>query len=834
MLHTLFARIHPWLQKLLGIDEGLLNPSAEWKLGWENLPSVWVIVLVMIPAVLALSIFVYRFEPEDMSRSKRTILTILRAMALFLLLVMIFQPYLYMEVSLQRENHVGILVDTSKSMSFSDVYNKKSIRQNVQRLISDKNTRQSPKNLQKYSRLDLVNRLFKKQKDDLLTPMQNKQQTYIAPFSDTLLKQQDKPTFTIHEQGNATAIGDSIHQFTNKLRGQQISSILLLTDGQNNAGADPLMVARNISEKRGSIPVYPVAVGNPYQPIDIQLTDLQAPDVVQAGDFVSFQTTLKSIGNYKRKPVVHIKLINQKTDELLQEKKIAIEGTQKETLRWKPEEAGNYPLKILVEPLESEITEENNSLTHSLQVVDEKIRVLYVEGLPRYQFRFLKNAIIRDRSLKVQVLLKSAHKNYVQPSSPDLEPLTEFPGTIEKLAKYDVVIIGDIGPYDLQSPGQDPETNFENLHTFVEELGGGVLFLGGSENNPHDYLNTPIYSLLPVIVDPDSDNTKSNPFHMKLSPIWKQFPILKVLPKQDARQNRLLWETPPKSSDGNLGTPPLQQYIPVEKTRPGARAIAVHPQDTNSKGEPRPIISLQQSGKGRTMFLATDDTWRWRKIVGDRYFYSFYGKVLRWLRGGKLQGNKRYSLSVNQRNYNLGEQVRFKAEILNQNYEPLEEDSVLAHVYAHKTKTEQTVKLKQAEQPGMFKGSFRPKKLGNYRSWIGSLPDNPDESSGEQNYAEESFRVVQKNLETQDPSVNVPLLKDLAQNTGGKFFFFHELPLIQSQSEKQSIPKLVRGKSKSVKFKSRRDGLWDAPLIIILFTLLLGGEWYLRKQSHLI
>lgn len=837
MLHELLASSNPVLQWLLGIDEDMFSPTAEWKLGWENLPSIWLLVLIVIPAVIGFSILVYRFEPEKTGTKTKAVLSTLRILVLLLLLAMIFQPYIYMEVSLERENHVGLLVDNSKSMDFVDQYqDQKLIQQLNQRLdLNEKSTDQS-NSLAEQSRLDLINTLFRNRKTDVLDPIKQQQNVNIYTFSDQLHGEKKEPSFSIDQEGNSTAIGDAIQQFVKELRGRQISSIVLFTDGQFNAGADPSVVARKLSQQQNAIPIYPVAVGNPYLPVDLQLRNLQAPDVTQVNDFVSFQCTIYQKGSIQGTTSVSLRLYNEQTGELLEQKPLTLKNEKtNETLRWKPTEPGNYPLKLELSPTESEITTKNNVLHHNLQVIKDKIRVLYIEDLPRYEYRYLKNALIRDRSLKTQVLLKSAHSNYVQPSSPGVDSLTEFPGSIDQLAKYDVIIIGDVSPYELRSPGQSIEQNFQNLKRFVEELGGGIFFLAGARKNPWDYVDTPLYSLLPVLVDPEAPSVKSGPFHMELTPIWDQFPILKVLPEGQKKQNRKLWETPPENEDGSIGTPPLRRYIPVIEERMGARTLAVHPSDRSSSNKKRPLLVIQQTGRGRTIFFGTDDAWRWRKMIGDRHFYGFYGQALRWLRGGRLQGSKRFELSVNKKQYNLGEKVEFTARILNQNYQPVEEQTYPIHIFSQKTKSEKTIELTMNEQPGQYSGAFRPETLGNYRAWIGSMPEDPDQTKATKDYAEENFQVLQKNLEMQDPSVNVEGLKNIAEISGGKFLFLHELPISPPHdSSVPSISELVKGNPKTVELESRRSGLWDAPLIIILFALLLGIEWFLRKRMHMI
>ncbi len=827
----LFSRIIQWL---MGIDEGVLHfgPEADWKLGWMNLPSVWVIVLLIIPAVIAFCYLIYRLEP-NVPKTRRFLLSGLRMLAVALILLMLFQPYLYNEIKQKNESHLVVLVDTSRSMSFKDEYNRENVRQRLRSLAAlnqNKGGAESRKNLDGLTRLELLEKVLNNNQLNLLENMSEDQILKLFQFSTRAEPIEPEDELTYSENGGATAIGSALEKVYQKQQGQNTSAIVLFTDGQSNVGTDPIMMVRKRKQQGNNIPIYPVAVGSRDKPRDIVLTDVSAPEAAQANakDPVVFQVKYRAQGPEQ---IGRAKLSLKTNDgRVLNTKELVVRSAddeQTEKIKWTPEQPGKYRITVQLGPVEGEIQKNNNDGTHNIRVVDDKIRVFYFEGLPRYEYRFLKNTMIRDDSLEARALLYSADDQYPQPTSPGLKPATHFPRTRKELSKYDVIVIGDVHPRMFRSLGVNTETVLKRLKTFVEKMGGGVLFIAGPRNNPVTFANTPLERMLPVLINPDPNlNLTRDSFHPDLTPQGKSHPAMQLDP--DPKKNVELWEN---NNSEQFSLEPLRWFYPAKKAKLGAKTLARVPKNVTGK-RPYPLIVSHRFGRGRSMFVGTDDTWVWRKIIGDEYFYNFWSNCIRWLRGGRLSGSKRYKLRVEKDQYNPGNKVKFFAHVLDRNYRPEDSKTIPAHILHEKTNREQTINLRRKETPGEYTGTFRPKKLGSYTVWIGNYPVSGETSDDESDYAEDGFRVKSLDLEGKDPSVNKKLLTDLAALTNGTFMYLDEV--MKSDDETPALPDLVHQKPERVSLRPQREDLWDAPLFMILFVLLLSGEWIIRKKSRLI
>jgi uncharacterized membrane protein len=455
------------------------------------------------------------------------------------------------------------------------------------------------------------------------------------------------------------------------------------------------------------------------------------------------------------------------------------------------------------------------------------MRVFYFERLPRYEYRFLKNTMIRDDSLEVKALLYSADERYPQPTSPGLSPATHFPKTREELASYDVIVIGDVRPSMFRSLGVEAQDVLERLQTFVEELGGGVLFIAGKGYNPTAYTNTPLEDLLPVLA---GSTVRSNPgsvsFNPELTPLGRSHPIMQILDERE--RNVELWED---NREDTYSLEPLRWYHPVQNEKLGAKTLARVPSDVTGESA-TPLVTVNRYGRGRTMYVGTDDTWVWRKLVGNKYFYRFWSNAMRWLRGGRLNQSSRFQLRVEKKSYNPGEKVTVFAHVLDRDFRPRSDQEMPLHVMHTETNRRRTVTMNRQNEEGSYTATFQPRELGAYRLWVGNYPFAAEDQEGEADYAEASFEVRPLDLESQDPSVNQEGLKEIAAISGGQFMFLDDV--MTEGPEKPTLPDLVHQKPERISLKPQKEDLWDAPIFLFLFLGILAAEWILRKRSRLI
>ena len=266
----------------------------------------------------------------------------------------------------------------------------------------------------------------------------------------------------------------------------------------------PGQAARQAS--RQGVPLYFVGVGDAHEPRDLILSDLQVEDAVQVQDRLVFEARLTGRGRLRARavPVTLSERQGGQTRELARED-VTIDPDGKPVklrLTHTPTAAGEREY-ILETPAQSDETDtSNNRLTRRVYVAEfQRTRVLYVEGYPRYEYRFLKSLLEREsaatragKSVELRVILADADPDYPKE---DRSALDSFPATREELFnQYDLVILGDVDP---RNPRLG-EKHLQWIADFVREKGGGLLAIAGAQFMPRAYGVTPLGDVLPIDV----------------------------------------------------------------------------------------------------------------------------------------------------------------------------------------------------------------------------------------------------------------------------------------------------------------------------------------------
>lgn len=829
-----------WISTLLGIDEGRLG-DGERSLNWYHMPELWIVVLVIVPAVVIAALFFYSRERKDVSAGVKSFLIFLRSAAVILILFMLFRPVLTAEKIYERRSHVIVLVDESLSMALNDRIADKEMLLAVARATAiakpteTELTPQQSEAVRSLSRIDIVNKILTNPEYNIRKRLEDKLIVNWLTFSGKIHGGAD--VGNVKPEGNLTAIGDAILGALNMMRDKHIASVIVFSDGRNNHGRDPVDVARQLGGH--NIPIYTIAPGAPQPVKDVELAELEAKETVRANDIVDVdfkvghkgfegETVEVTLTEVKRESgAVKLSMDPQKVEERIATGKrvdaarVQLADTsekQPSRISYKPDKPGEYELILAVPGREGELTTGNNYLSHRIKVVDDKIRVLYVEYPPRYEYRFLKNALVRDHSLQVQCLLLSADSDFPQESTPGTQPLKEFPATMTELMNYDVIILGDVNPSDIAAGGADPDAMAKNIETFVSEFGGGVIFIAGVKDNPASFRDRKLAGLLPVIPEDEYERieiekTFANEIGYILTDEGKRHPITRLLP--DVNENIELWEDRNKGGDGLRG---IYWLSPAKKIKPTA-TVLVNSQDAPGM-ERKPLFVAMPYGAGRVFYSATDDTWRWRYIVGDRFFFSFWRNTIDWVMYGKLRGAGRYRVSADKERYAIGETVTVTANAYTLDFEPLQEEELEVNVEPPEGERIK-LRLKRAKtgRGGSYSGTFTPRETGHYNLWAG-------EEAEESTRAYDNFSVFMPNRETDDPTLDIGTLRRMSEEAGDRRNF---IPI----DEVRELPDRVKQSGYALS-EENEDDLWDSPLAYILFALLVTSEWIVRKMNRML
>jgi len=803
------------------------------RLRWLGAPEAWISVLIFI-GIIAATAFIYWLERGTASKAYKIMLSIFRVLVIAVMLLIYYEPIISTEQIEVRQATTLLLIDESLSMSFKDRYEK------TEMLVSIADALALPEeDIRDMTRMDLLKKALASRSIDFIGRLIDNNSLRVYRFSDRLsflgyapkggkfrlvgkTPEESKEWWEILKaDGKETRLIDAMNDALNDMRGQRVSAMVVVTDGQNTAGS---LTTEYLLEaaKRTGIPIYTVGVGTKYEPKDVALVSIDAQDIVLKNDNLPISFRFKSQGYENMPREVILEVDGEKVDS----KTVTLTGkgtVQTDSFTYRPEEVGEFELTLRIPVDETEQFKDNNVLTHRIRVVDKKIKILYVEGAPRWEYRYLKNALIRDKTIHVQCLLQEADPSFPQESSEGVPPIVEFPTSKKELFdNYHLLIFGDVNPNHIRH-GLSTE-QMEWIREFVSKVGGGFLVIAGENYMPSKYVNTPIEELLPILIEKryGSDlfvtfEPKVRTFHMKLTPEGKESIVMRLL--SDREENIEFWEDNDRREENSL--PGLFWFYKAERAKPTAVVLATHPKERTVSDELCPIIAYQHYGKGTTMFVGVDSTWRWRFGVGDLYFYKFWQQVLRFLATQALLGRtKRFSLSTDKVRYYAGQTVTLSAFILDKDFKPIEQPYQSATVLDPDGRL---IPLKMAldkRNPGNYTATFKPKKLGFYKAWLGGAEMRPEEAP-----AHQSFRVEVPPVEKSKPSINEPFLKEIASETGGAYFRFADIA---------EVPKRIESIEETISTEVSEEPLWDKWYILVLFTALITVEWIARRLRRML
>jgi hypothetical protein len=786
---------------------------SERSFAFQDGPEPWVFFLLILPGVIFLSIFLYRKEKAGISTRTRALLIGLRCLLLILLFLFLFRPVLLTSRVVVEKPAAVLLVDDSASMREHDSYTD---GQGLEALASTAGL-PSKESVASLSRRELVQRVFESPRNSILATLEERYDLKMYGFGSGLTPIGGFED--LNADGESTRLGDALAGTVRDYRGSGLSALVLLSDGRSNRGRNPRDAAFLALNQQ--VPVHTVGVGDPSEPRNVEVTGVNAPTVALVGDEITFKVNLFSSGYGERPVALLLKSADGRT--VLSTRDFALKesgGEQQEHLYWRPEQEGDYTLRVEVPLLPGEQDEKDNVLTHVLRVESARIRVLYVEGYPRWEYRFLKNLLLRAENFEVQVFLQSADPDFIQESSGAMPTLTCVPRDRKSLMDYHVIIFGDVDPAALGASWEESRGILNNIKYFVE-AGGGFLMQAGELHSPSSYAETAIADILPVVIgnyegelmaaEGSSVDEETSFFRPKLENFLTPHEIL--LLEKDPVRNRRLWEDP------EYGLPGFLWYYPVERGKPGAEILARHPRISNRYGH-HVILATTFYPSGRTLFLGVDSTWRWRSPYGDRYMEKFWRGAVRYLAQNKLRRKDyRYELYTDRSLYDLNERIQITARVLDADYrlssEPMQEMKLMGPGGVVEELT-----LNQVVE-GEYGRSIVRSEPGVYQLWIGG-----EDGNVETRHALTSFSVTVPRLESENPILDRQLLGDVARATGGQYLDLHEAgKLLGLLDDEQRIRRLS---------DPERHDLWSTWWGLLLFVGVFAAEWIIRKWHNLL
>lgn len=795
------------LSRLLGIEDGTLTyVEAGLRHAWPSF-----VLLLLIVAAVGFVAMLYRRE-HGLTLVRRITLATLRSLAFALVLIVLFEPVLGLELAVRVRSNVLVLVDVSQSMALADRRTTPEAQREAAMalgVLSFEDRNQPVPSAQRdrvsgVPRLELARAALQNEEVQLLGRLAADHHVRLFSFGqgvegiggiddgsaglppELLALEADQP---------ATELGVALQEAASRFGGQTIAGVIVLTDGASNQGLDPIDAARALGQRR--VPVYPVGIGL-ADPPDLAIAGVVVQDTVFARDAVPVRVHLRSSG-YAGRTVELVAAVDGRT-VARQQVTLADSGNQFEEITFVPEpRAGSLKLEVSAETLTDEATIDNNRSTRNVRVIDDKIRVLYVEAEPRWEYRYLRAVLLRDRRLDTYFLMTLGDQELASASDRHIQ---RFPDQAQELFKYDLIIIGDV-PASYFSRQQ-----LELVQQLVRERGGSVLMLAGRREAPMSYLGTPLEPVLAVRPATGTLVQIADEVAPRITDEGRQSGLTLLDP--DPRRSQDLWSL----------VRPLYELPPLIGAKAGATVLldggAVLP---GGDGKPYPLVAWHRYGSGKSMYVGTDQLWRLRFKRGDEYHTRFWGQSIQFLALSRLLGeNRRVRVELERSDYKVGQRVPIFAHALTEGYEPLDMMQLEVQVEAlDEQSATRTLALQPVpDSPGLYQGVFVPDAEGRYRL----NPQGVDPEAA----APAELNVESVPLEMLQPAMQAGLLRQIADVSGGRFFRMHELPELAEALSTEPRTMIVR----------REKELWDSPLVLIVLIGLLGGEWMLRRQANLV
>ena len=742
------------------------------KLVFASLPPAWVLGLVVAPAVVLLAWLAYRRPAR--ARGLRRAAMALRVLLVAGAITLLLGPYLREDRTRTENAQLVLLYDDSASLQAEDGGTTGTRLQRLQALLA------SP----------------------FLTTLGERYTLRAWKFAERATSAAPDGS-GLQGDGEATALGDALLAVLAEARGRQVPQVVAFSDGRVNLGTALPEAADRLRAEGARVHV--VGLGSAAAAPDLVLERVQVPDLVLVGDVALF--TLRVRGNGTGLPDNAVVRLRAEDGRVLDQAVVAAPDASgvNIVLGARLEQAGERRLVAEVEVAPRETATANNKLELALDVEDVRVRVLYVEERPRWEYGFLMQRLRRaERDVQLNCWLADAARGFAQEHSAGVAPLARLPlDSEELLANFDLVILGDADPQRLTGDPLDGQRFVNALSEFVRR-GGGLLMLAGPRHNPVSYVGTALEPLLPVVIGREPQPSGEGFLPLPADP-GRPHPT--VLFDGDPQRNLELWQN----------SMPLWWFYPVERLRPGAQAWLVHDTATNAYG-PYVIAAGGYAPEGWVGWVGSDETWRWRFPGGEIYVDRFWRSALRHLAATRLRGDQgRARLDVDRSVVELGEFLQVEARLLDDAYQPVvAEDGVAVFVEG----SEQPVVLAPApDRPGIFRGRVRAAAPGPALLYL-PVDGDPDREF----LASARFVVTLPSRETADISQDDAALAYLAEQTRGR--------KVQLEDAAELLDELDGSERVERLLSSQQRELPALPILLGLVALA-GGEWLLRRRMNL-
>jgi len=728
----------------------------------------WVLLLLIVASTAGLALLIRSRLPQaapNISKWRAGAVWLLQSLLIATVLILLWQPAITVAELAPQQNVIAVVLDDSRSMAIAD----------------------GSGNLTREAAAE------KALEDGVLAGLQMKFQVRLYRLDSRVAR---AATLTdIQPTAPATHINDGLRQLVTETSDLPVGAVVLLSDGSENSldGSGDLDLETIHALRNRRVPVHTVGFGKEQAAHDIELNDVRVTSRAMAGSRIPATVSFHQRGYAGSKATLAIRDGDKTLDS--REVTLGADGaTQVETVFFSPGDAGVKSLHFSLGPLANEENVANNAVTRLLGVTDDKRRILYVEGEPRWEYKFIRRAEDDDKIVQVASMLRTTeNKIYRQGINDPTELANGFPVRPEDLFGYQGIILGSV------EAGYFTPLQQELLREFVDRRGGGLLFLGGRfALGDGGWGGSSLVDLLPTYL-PSSRNTfHRDPATVELTAAGSDSPITRLM------------DDPAKNIDRWKKLTYLMDYQDAGTAKPGAAVLI----QMNAGARKLPLLVTQNYGRGRTAVMATSGTWRWQmsQPLGDPAHDLFWQQLLRW-----LVLDSPGQVVVTAANHTLMDDghIELSANVRDKEYMPAPDAKVTAHLIGPNGISVMLDMTPAADNPGVFHATWTADKPGSYLAEV--TAEKGSQQLGSDTFPFERIDGVAENFHTVQ---NRELLEKLATETGGRYWRPDELG---------RLPNEISYSDAGISVRDIKE-LWNMPVVFLWLLLLMAAEWLLRRK----
>lgn len=699
------------------------------------------------------------------------VLVALRLALLLLVAAVLARPILSVSTLVPLESFVGVLIDGSASMTVRDVDGR--------------------------SRAEQVLELLGTEEGGLLALLGERFKVRLLSFSEDTTRIESTGALTF--SGQSSYLGRGIERAVDELATLPLAGLVVLTDGADNSGGslDDMI----LELKARTLPVFTIGFGSERFERDIQISRVEAPRSVLQGSSLVVEVTLEQQGFAGESVILEV----EDDGRIVSTQQVRFSDVGEAAVArvsFEASEAGPREFNFRVAPQRGEVVIENNQRSALIQVINRVEKILYFEGEPRWELKFLRRAVHDDDNLQLVVLQRTAENRFLRFGLDDEWELEGgFPTSREELFRYRALILGSIEAsfftYD----------QLRMIADFVSVRGGGLLMIGGHNAfSEGGWAGTPVADALPVVLGPapgDDDERFFSLLKVALTPAGRTHPVTRLASTEEGSEE--VWKSLPLVSTFN----------PVSELKPGATSLLVGHGD-GILGE-QIVLAFQRYGRGRGLAWSVHDSWQWQMNADipleDMSHERLWRQIMRWLVSYVPDP---VNLASTSDQVEVGKQVMLVAEVMDEDYVAVNNADVTAEVVSPSGTVVQVPMRWTVEADGQYEGSFIAEEEGTY-----SVSYSAGTGEAVLGDGKAFVRSAALGQEYFDAELRRPLLENLAEETGGLYYRPRD-----ASSVAQDLS--IRGGGSMM---IDRYELWDMPFLFVLAIVLLAVEWGLRRRA---